>query len=96
LRHLYAQTIHCFLERGPVLTPYDGINLNADYLDAILIEDSGTGQLSAQVETSLPAQVGEQGIRLFFLDNLRHHFEIERFNIRHIRHLRVSHNGRRI
>ena len=56
----------------------------------------GLGQFRGEVQPGLAAQVGQEGIGPFFLDDLVHGLEIQGFDIGHIGHSRIGHDGGRI
>ncbi len=94
--HLDAQLVHCLLKLNAVLAALDGIRLNADDLDTVLIQNSFLVQLRAQIQSGLTAQIGKQGIRPLRLDDLRDPVHIQRLYISPVRHFRICHDRRRI
>ena len=94
--HLDAQTVHGFLKFNPILAALDGVHLHADHLHAVLVQDSLRRQLGAQVQSRLSAQIGQDGVRPLFGDNLLQPFHIQRFNIGDVRNSRIRHDGGRV
>ena len=91
--HLDAQLVHGLLELDAVLAALDGIDLHADDLHIVLVQHTGVVQLSAQVQTGLAAQVGQQGIGALLGNDLLQTLHIQRLNIGNISSLGVSHDG---
>ena len=96
LRHIYTQAVHCFLERNSVFAAHNGINLDADYLDAVFVQDSGLRQFCAEVKAGLSPQVWQQGIRPLLFNYLSHCCEVKRLDIGNIRRSGVGHDSCRI
>ena len=71
-RHVDAKARHCGLEGLAVLAALDGVDVDADHLHAEALEHPRAGQLRAEVETGLAAQVGQERIRPLFRDDLGH------------------------
>ena len=94
--HLNAQGIHGFLKLNPVLSPLNGIHLNAYHLHLILLQDSRPCQFRTEVEPRLSAQIRQQRIRTLLGNNLLQTLLVQRLDIGHIRRLRICHDGGRI
>ena len=56
-RHIDAEAVHSFFECATVLTPLDGIDLNADYFDAIFFEHACIGKLGGKIKSALASEV---------------------------------------
>ena len=87
------QGLHGLFEFDPVLAPFDGVHLNADDLDPVFVQDAFLVELAGQVHAALAAQVGKQGVRPLLGDNLLQPVGVEGFDVCHIRHFRVRHDG---
>ncbi len=96
LRHVDAQPLHGFLEDDAVLALFDGVGFDADDADAVFGEHAGLGKLRGEVETGLAAQVGQEGIGPFLLDDLRQGLHRQRLDVGDIRHAGVGHDGGRV
>ncbi len=70
-RHFYPQTVHGPLKGNAVLPPFNGVDIYADHLDAILIQHPAFGQLQGQVQRRLSTKIRQQRIRTFLPDNFR-------------------------
>ena len=54
------------------------------------------GQFRGKIQARLPAQIGQKGVGPFLFDDFRHRLQVERFDIGHIGHARIGHDGGRI
>ena len=95
-RHLDAEAGHGVLKLDTVFTTLDGIYLDTDDLNIIFLEDASFGELGAQIQSGLSAEVRKKGIRTLFLDDLGKSCQIQRLDVRDVRHIRVSHDGSRV
>ena len=94
--HGDADALHCLFEFNTVFTAFDGIDLYADDLYIIFVEDSGLAELRAQVQSGLTAQIRKQRVGALLGDNLFQSVYVQRFDICYICHLRIRHDGRGI
>ena len=92
--HLDAQIVHEFLEGLAILAALDGVDLHADDLDAVLVQDAGLGELGGEVERRLAAEVGQDGVGTLLLDDCGEALNVEGLDISAIRGARVRHDGR--
>ncbi len=95
-RHLDAETVHGFLKRDAVFAALDGIDLDADNLDAVFGQNTGFMQLRAKIEGRLAAQVRQQGIWPFLGDNLSQALAVEWFDVGGVGNTRIGHDRRRV
>ncbi len=61
LRNLEADAQHGVLEEQPVLGLLDGLELGADQLDVVLVENPRIGQFDREIERRLSAHGGQKG-----------------------------------
>ncbi len=64
-RHRDADLLHRLAELEAILGDLDGVDLRADQLDAVLVEDAGLGQIDGEVQRGLPADGGQQRVGTF-------------------------------
>ena len=95
-RHLDAEPVHLLLELDPVFAALDGVQVDADHLHPVLLEDALPGQVGAEVEGRLAAQVGQQGVGPLAGDDLLQRVHVERLDVGDVGHLRVGHDRGRI
>ncbi len=96
-RHLDAEPVHRLLEGHPVLAALDGVGLDADDLDAVLLEDArACASSDAEVQAGLPAEVGQQGVGPLLGDDLRQRRERQRLDVGRVGHAGVGHDRRRV
>ncbi len=95
-RHLDAQAGHGVLELDSVLTTLDRVNLYADDLNAVFLEDACLGKLGTEVQSGLSAEVRKESIRALFLDDLCQSCHVQRLDICDIRYIRVCHDRSRV
>ena len=91
--HLDAERGHGLLEFVTILAALDRIDLNADHLHAVFVENALVRELRAEVERRLPTEVRQQRIGAFFGDDLLKALAVERFDISDIRRVRIGHDG---
>ena len=84
------------LKFNAVFTTLNGIHLYTNNFYMIFIQNTGLIQLCTQIQTGLSAQIRQKRIRTFLCNDLFQTFHIQRFNIRHIRCLRICHNSCRV
>ena len=94
--NLDAQSVHGLFEFDTILAAFDGIYLNTDNLDIILVQYTCLRQLGAEVQSGLSAQVGKECIRPFLLDHCSQSLHIKRFDVGYIRHFGICHDRCRI
>ena len=91
-----ADLLHGVLEHLAVLRLCDGGRVRAEQLDAHLFEEAVLAQLHGEVQTGLAAEVGQQGVRAFLLDDLLNGLDGHRLDINLIRDLFICHDGCRV
>ena len=89
------------LELLAVLAALDGVNIGADELDAVLVQNSLAVKLNCSVQRGLAAQGsqhGVDGVSLFALldQNLFDVFRLNGLHVGVVRKLRVGHDGGRV
>jgi len=94
--HVDAQLRHRALEGLAVLATLDDRLADPDHADAVFGQHPGAVQRRRQVEARLPAQVGQEGVRLRLADDLGEPLEGERLDVGLVRHDRVGHDGGRV
>ena len=94
LRRLDAELLHRLLEDLAVLSALDGVEVDADDLHAVLVEDALLRELHGKIEARLPAEVRQNGIGPLLLDYLLETRLVERLDVRGVRHHRVRHDCR--
>ena len=94
--HVDAEAVHGLLEGVAVLAALDGVDLDADDLDAIAVEDAFGGEFGGEVECGLSAEVGEECVRALLLDDLDHALEVEGLDVGDIGGAGVGHDGGRV
>ncbi len=94
--HLDAEHVHGFLEFNTVLAALDRVDLDADDLDIVFVEDALLVELRGKVEAGLAAEVRQQRIRALLCDDLLEARGVQRLDVGDVRHLRIRHNGGRV
>ena len=88
----HADFFHRILEFDTVFTAFDRFKVNTDDFNIIFGKDTCIGKVDCQVQRSLTAQVGQQGIGFFAHDDLFQTLHGQRFNVGMIGHTGVGHN----
>ena len=96
LRHVDPQPLHGFLEDDAVLALFDRVGFDADDADAVFGKHARLGELRGEVEAGLTAQVRQEGVGPFLLDDLRQGLHRQRLDVGGIRHAGVGHDGGRV
>ena len=96
LRHLDADLAHRVAEQQAVLGHLDRVDLRANQLDVVLLEDAALVQRDRQVERRLSADGRQHGIGLLLDDDGFDHLRRERLDVGRIGQLRVGHDRRRV
>ena len=94
--HLDPQLVHGVLELDAVLAALDGIDIDADHLHIVFLEDAGLVQLRAQVQAGLSAEVRQQSVGTLLCDDLLQTLHIQGLDVGDVRRLGVGHDGGRI
>ena len=94
--HFDTEGVHGLFEGIAVFAALDGVNLNADDLHAVLVEDTLTRQIGAQVKARLTTQVGKKRIGALLGDDALDALDVERLDIDRICRIRIGHDGRGI
>ena len=77
----YTHLLHDALEGLAVLAEVDGVNVRANQLDVVLLEDAALAQLDGRVQSGLAAQGRQDGVGLFLRDNLLDHLGGDGLNV---------------
>ena len=93
---LDAELRHRLLEHLAVLAALDGVQVHADHLHAVLVQDALLREARGKIEAGLPAEIRQNGIRPLLRDDLLETFLVERLDVRGVRHHRVRHDGGRV
>ena len=91
-----ADLLHGVLEHLAVFGLSDGVRVCAQQLNAVLVEETVSGQVHCQVQTGLTAEVGDQGVRTLFLDDFLDRVQGHRLNIYLVSHGLIGHDGCRV
>ena len=84
------------LEDLPVLAAVDRVDVGADELDAVLLEDAVLEQADGDVERGLPAEGGQQRVRALRGDDLLDELGGQRLDVGGVGDLGVGHDRRRV
>ncbi len=84
------------LEHLAVLAALDGLDVGADELDAVLLEDAVGVQGHGAVERGLPAEGREQGVGALLGDDLLDVLRRDRLDVGGVGELRVGHDRGRV
>ena len=88
-----VQLLHGSLEQLAVLGAVDGLLLTGQQTDAGLFQVAGAGQLHGDVQAVLAAHVGDDGVRLFDLQNPLDHVDGHGLDVHMIGDFGVGHDG---
>ena len=91
--HFDAELFHLVLEFDAVFAAFDGVNLDADDLDAIFFEHACFRKLGAEVEAALTAEVWQERVWAFLVDDLGEPLHVEWFDIGDVGDIWVGHDG---
>ena len=92
-RHLDVERLHELLERLAVLAAFDRVDLDADDLHVVFLEDALLGQVGGQVQAGLAAQVGQQRVGALLGDDLLEARGVERLDVDGVRRVGIGHDG---
>ena len=95
-RHVATDRADDLLEPLPVLAALDGVDVGADQLDGVLLQDPALVQLDRDVEGGLPAQRRQDRVRPFDRDDLLDVLRGERLDVGRVGELGVGHDRRRV
>ena len=96
LRHLDANLLHRVAEEQAILGHLDRVDLRANQLHAVLLQDAALVQRHREVERRLAADRRQHRVGPLLLDDLFDHLGRERLDVGLIRQLRVGHDRRRV
>ena len=92
----YADTLHSFGEKLPVLSLFDSLEVGSYHNNRVPVKDTAFRKLYSDIKTGLSAKSGKQGVRPLFCDYLFTHFRGYRLDISDVRSLGVGHNRCRV
>jgi len=92
-RRLYAELVHRRLEDLSILAALDRVQVDADHLHAILLEDAILRKLHGKVEARLSAEVREDRVGSLLLDYLLEPRLVQGLDVGRIGHDGVRHYG---
>ena len=88
-----ADCLHGVLEALAILRPVDGVRLRAEKLYAVLLQKPLFGELHGERKPRLPAERGQDAVRLLLFDDAPQRGQRERLDVNMIRHVAVRHDG---
>ena len=88
-----ADCLHGIFEALSILGAVDGVHICADEAHAVRVEKPGFAELHREGQPRLPAEPGQQAVRLLLLDDAHERLLGQRFEINLIRERAVGHNG---
>ena len=91
-----AELGHGLLELDAVFAALDGVEVDADDLHAVLGEHAGFGEAGGEVQSGLAAEVRQEGVRMFALNDAFHALDGKRFDVSMIGHAGIGHDRGRI
>ena len=91
-----ADPLQQVAEPRPILGHLDRLERRAEQRNAHALQNPLPGEGDREVEGSLPAQAGQDAIRALARDDRFDHRDRERFQVHHVRHAGVGHDGRRV
>ena len=94
--HLDAKLCHGLLEFDTVLAALNGVDLDTDDLDIVLVENAFLIELGGEIQTGLAAEVRQQGVRTLLRNDLFEPLDVQRFDIGDIGHFGIRHNSGRV
>ena len=94
--HFNTEHVHGLLELDAVLAALNCVDLNADDLHIVFVQNAFFIKFGSKIETGLSSEIRKQSVRTFFCNDLLKTFNIERLDIRYISHLRVCHDCGRV
>ena len=87
------QLFHRVLKELAILGAVDRVRLAGQQADAAAVEETAAGQLHREVQAHLAAEVGQDGIGLFLLDDALNDLGGQRLDVDMIGNVRVGHDG---
>ena len=88
-----VQLFHRVLEQLAVLGAVDGVGAAGQQAHAAAAQKTGAGQLHRKVEAHLAAEVGQDGVGLFFFDDALDNGGGQRFDVDMVGNIGVGHDG---
>ena len=87
-RHFDAQAIHRVLERLAILATFDGVDLHADDLDAVLFQDARVANSDERFRPDCPPRFGSRASGFSCSTISVMAAKIQRLDVRHVGHSR--------
>ena len=91
-----ANLVHRGLEELPLFGLSDGVDVRADQLHAVLLEDAAIGECQREVQGGLSPKGGQKRIGLLAFDDRFESLRGQRLDVGPVRELRVGHDRRRV
>ena len=88
-----VQLFHRVLEQLAVLGTVDRVRFAGQQADAAAVEETAAGQLHREVQAHLAAEVRQDGVGLFLLDDALDDLGGQRLDVDMIGNVRVGHDG---
>src|SRR5690554_4682264 len=95
-RALKADFPHGLVKTVTVFGFVDGVGVGADHFHTVLFQNPVFFEIQSAVQRSLTTHGGQQGVRLFFLDDLFDRLPGDGLDVGGIGHGRVGHDGGRV
>ena len=95
-RALEADFPHGLVKTVAVFSLVDGVGVGADHFHTVLFQNPVFFEIQSAVQRSLTTHGGQQGVRLFFLDDLFDRLPGDGLDVGGIGHGRVGHDGGRV
>ena len=87
---------HRFLERLAVLCLADGIHVGAQKPHTLLFQKAAFRQLHGKIQPRLPAEGGQDAVRLFLADDVFNDLGMQRLQVHFVRNVGIRHDGSRV
>ena len=88
-----VQLFHRVLEQLAILGTVNGVGLAGEQAHAAAIQKAAARQLHRQVQAGLTAEVGQDGVGLFFFDDALDDLRRQRLDVDMVGNVGVGHNG---
>ena len=91
--HWLADGFHGIFKHLAIFCFVDRIRVCAQQHYIMFLQEPGFGQLHRKGQARLPAQCGQNAVRLFFFDDALNGFQCQRLDVNMVGHGVVGHNG---
>ena len=95
-RHVHPHRGHRLLETFAVLGPSNRLLIGTYQPNPVALQDPALGHGHRAVQSGLAAQIGQQRVGTFFLDDPDHRLEVQRLDVGHVGRTGIGHDGRGI